>query len=183
LDFKFKKMKSKILKLELIGAIFIILLGSLLHFTFDWSNKFWPVGIFSAVNESTWEHLKLAFMPALFWILIEIRLLKEKPENFLFAKTKGIYSMPFFIILIFYSYKAILGKNFLILDILTFVVSVILGQLLSYKLLFLKNIPKIYNKISLILLILLFFLFLIFTFYPPHNFLFQDPVTLKYGIH
>jgi len=75
-------MKTKILKLELIGALFIILLGSLLHFTFEWSNNFWLVGIFSAVNESTWEHLKLAVIPALLWLLIEMKVLKERPENF-----------------------------------------------------------------------------------------------------
>jgi hypothetical protein len=50
-------MKSKIFKLELIGALFIIIFGSLLHFTFDWFKNFWLVGIFSAVNESVWEHL------------------------------------------------------------------------------------------------------------------------------
>jgi len=46
------KIASKILKFELIGALFIIFLGSFLHFTFEWSEKFWLLGIFSAVNES-----------------------------------------------------------------------------------------------------------------------------------
>jgi len=175
-------MQSKILTLEIIGAIFIIVLGGLLHFTFEWSNQFWLVGIFSAVNESVWEHLKLAVMPALLWLFIEMKLLKEKPKNFFFAKTKGIWAMPFFIILIFYSYKAILGKNFLVLDILTFIVAVILGQLISYKIMFWEKIPGFYNKIGIILLFILFFAFVIFTFYPPHNFLFQDPLSLRYGI-
>ncbi len=88
-------MNSKILKLEIWGIIFTIFLGVLLHFTFEWSNKFWLVGMFSAVNESTWEHLKLAVIPAFLWMLIELIILKEKPKNFIFAKTKGIYSMPF----------------------------------------------------------------------------------------
>jgi len=175
-------VQSKILKLELIGVIFIVLLGSLLHFTFEWLGKFWLVGFFSAVNESTWEHLKLAVMPALLWMLIEMKLLKERPENFFYGKTRGIYSMPFFIILIFYSYKAILGKNFLILDILTFIVAVLFGQLISYKMMFWKNLPEVYNKIAVVFLFILFFAFIIFTFYPPHIFLFQDPITLKYGI-
>jgi len=175
-------MQSKILKFELIGVFFIIFLGSLLHFTFGWANKLWLVGIFSAVNESVWEHLKLAVIPALLWMLIEMKILKEKPENFFFAKTKGIYSMPFFIVVIFYSYKAILGKDLLILDILTFIIAVILGQLISYKLMFWTSLPKIYNKIAILFLLLLFFSFVVFTFYPPHNFLFQDPITFKYGI-
>jgi hypothetical protein len=90
--------------------------------------------------------------------------------------------MPFFIVLLFYSYKAILGKDLLILDILTFIIAVILGQLISYKMMFWENLPEIYNKIAIVFLLLLFFSFVVFTFYPPHHFFFQDPITLKYGI-
>jgi len=50
----------KILKLEIWGMVFISAFGSLLHFAFNWLNRFWLAGAFSAVNESTWEHLKLA---------------------------------------------------------------------------------------------------------------------------
>ena len=48
---------------QLITIIFAIILGTLLHFTYKWSNKNMLVGAFSAVNESTWEHLKLLFFP------------------------------------------------------------------------------------------------------------------------
>ena len=41
--------------------IFAMILGSLLHFTYEWSNENSFVGSFSAINESTWEHLKLLF--------------------------------------------------------------------------------------------------------------------------
>jgi len=87
--------------------------------------------------------------------------------------------MPFFIILIFYSYTAILKRNFLILDILTFIVAVVFGQIISYKIMFLKKIPKIYNQIAIIFLFLLFSSFVIFTFYPLPNFLFRAPITFK----
>lgn len=166
---------NKILKLELWGILFIVILGIILHFTFDWSGKNFFVALFSAVNESVWEHLKLAVMPAIFWMLIEMRFLRKKPSNFLFAKTKGIYLMPFLIIIFFYLYKAILGKNYLILDILIFILAVILGQLFSYKLMFWRELPKILNKIALIFLIILLVSFVIFTFYPPNVFLFKNP--------
>jgi len=76
--------------------------------------------------------------------------------------------MPFFIILIFYSYKAILGKNFLVLDILTFIVAVILGQLISYKIMFWENIPGFYNKIGIVLLFILFFAMIIVSLKDVH---------------
>lgn len=176
-------MKSKIFKLELIGALFIIIFGSLLHFTFDWFKNFWLVGIFSAVNESVWEHLKLAVIPAVFWLLIEKRFIKMELPNFTFAKVKGIFLMPILIIVIFYSYKALLGQNYLILDILTFVVAVLIGQLVSFWIMFWPPVKKIYNSISVLLLILLVLSFVVFTFYPPRVFLFQDPISLGYGIN
>lgn len=175
-------MKNTILKLELWGILFIILFGSLLHFTFEWSNRNFLVGVFSAVNESTWEHLKLAVIPAIIWMLIEMRVLKNKPDNFIFTKVKGIYLMPVSIIILFYSYKAIFGRNYLALDILIFVIAVILGQFFSYKLMFSRKVPKVYKRIAIVFLFLLLGSFVIFTFYPPRNFLFLDPIDLKYGI-
>ena len=47
------------LKTNLFRFIFISVLGVLLHFTYEWSGDNAVVGLFSAVNESTWEHLKL----------------------------------------------------------------------------------------------------------------------------
>lgn len=40
------------------------------YFTFAFSNNNHIVGIFSAVNESTWKHLKLLFFPMLITIII-----------------------------------------------------------------------------------------------------------------
>lgn len=56
---------------ELAGIIFIIAFGSVLHFTFEWSGRQVAVGVFSAVNESVWEHLKLGFWPAIAFALFE----------------------------------------------------------------------------------------------------------------
>ena len=56
----------------LVEGLVISILGSILHFTYGWSrgNKF--VAIFSAVNESTWEHIKLALSSIFGCTLIEI---------------------------------------------------------------------------------------------------------------
>ena len=62
--------KNTILTFQILSAIFTIVLGTILHFTFKWSNKNPLVGSFSAVNESTWEHLKLLFFPMLITTII-----------------------------------------------------------------------------------------------------------------
>ncbi|MBC7113294.1 MAG: hypothetical protein H5T34_04655 [Candidatus Methanomethyliales bacterium] len=51
-----RQTNSKILRYELFGIIFIVLLGSSLHFTYELSGENPLVGAFSAVNESVWEH-------------------------------------------------------------------------------------------------------------------------------
>jgi hypothetical protein len=166
---------------ELTGIIFIITLGTILHFTFEWSGNQAIVGIFSAVNESVWEHLKLGFWPATLFTLIEYQQLKSN-SNFLTAKTTSIYLIPTTITAIFYSYTAILHETILAIDILTFIIAVIIGQLASYKLLTWKTLPPNLNKIALTALILLCLAFVLFTFYPPHIEPFQDPITGTYGI-
>ena len=165
---------------ELGGIVFIVVFGSLLHFTFELSGHQPVVGVFSAVNESVWEHLKLGFWPALAYAFVEYRYLKKSTNNFFLAKTVGIYLIPIIIPTLFYSYTAILGEPILVIDILTFVIAVIVGQLVSYKLLTYRELPDIFNKISLVALVLLGVAFVIFTFYPPHLPLFRDPVTGEY---
>ena len=39
--------------------------GSLLHFVFDWTGPNRWAAIFSAVNESYWEHIKIAVWPTM----------------------------------------------------------------------------------------------------------------------
>lgn len=167
---------------ELAGIIFIIAFGSVLHFTFEWSGRQVAVGVFSAVNESVWEHLKLGFWPAIAFALFEFKQLRKTVNNFLVAKTVSIYLIPTVIVIIFYSYTSILGKSILAIDILTFIAAVIAGQTASYKLLTGKKLAHKLSIVCFIALLLLALAFVLFTFYPPRLTLFQDPVTGKYGI-
>lgn len=175
-------MKKTILRWELGGILFIVVLGSLLHFLFEWSGNWPPMGAIAAVNESAWEHLKLAFWPALVYAALEYGRFGKSANNFFLAKTAGIYLMPITIVVLFYSYKAILGYGLLIADIMIFVVAVIVGQLVSYRLLVASPLPKNVNRLAPIALVVLAILFVLFTFYPPHVPLFRDFVTGGYGI-
>ena len=167
---------------ELIGVVFVIFLGSSLHFTFALSGNQPIVGAFSAVNESVWEHLKLAFWPSLLFALIEFPLLRKSTNNFFTAKTIGPYLMVTIIPLVFYSYTALSGKSIFAIDISTFVFAVIIGQLLSYKLLTHRQLNKNLNKIAVAAIILLAFAFVLFTYYTPQLQVFRDSVIGNYGI-
>jgi len=175
-------VKKSILRWELGGIAFIVVLGSLLHFVFEWSGRAIPIAPIAAVNESVWEHLKLGFWPALVYAALEYSRFGKSANNFPFAKTLGIYLIPITIVVLYYAYTAILGHGLLEVDIAIFVVAVIVGQLVSYKLLTASPLPERLNRFAPIALAVLGVLFVLFTFYPPHLPLFRDSVTGSYGI-
>ena len=169
-----------ILQFQIFSTIFTIILGTVLHFTFKWSNENLYVGAFSAINESTWEHLKLLFFPMLITTVVGYFYIGNNISNFLCAKTIGIIAAILFTIIFFYTYTGILGTNFAVLNIATFIFAAIIGEYLSYRIMisdFLCN-----SKISIIFLIVLLFSFLIFTFFTPQIGLFKDPLSGKYGL-
>ncbi len=171
----------KILALEIAGTLFIIFLGTALHFTFDFSGKNPVVGAFSAVNESVWEHLKLPFWPSLLWILLEMYPIRKAVGNFFTSKAIGTIVMIVFIPTVFYAYTAFTEEN-LAVDIATFMIAVIIGQIISYRL-FKRGTPsKKTEMVALCLIALLAIIFVVFTFYPPHLSIFQDANTGRYGI-
>jgi hypothetical protein len=180
------KQKTSILRWEMWGILFIVLVGSLLHFTFELSGSWKPLGIISAVNESVWEHLKLVFWPAIFWTIIEFffvrRKAKDTSPNFTLAKAIGAYIMPLVIVAIFYSYTAFTGDSILAVDLLSFVIAVVIGQIVSYKLWSSLRLSSVVNWLGLAMLVIGALLFVVFTFYTPAVGIFQDPVTSGYGI-
>jgi hypothetical protein len=175
-------MKRSTLRWELTGIGVIVIVGSVLHFAFEWSGNWPPMGVIAAVNESVWEHLKIAFWPALFYALFQYPFFRSSAPNFVIAKAAGIYVMPLAIVVLFYSYTAIMGGDILIADILIFVVAVALGQLTSYKLLTMRRLPPWLDKLGLAMVVLLAVAMGVFTFYPPHLPIFRDSLSGGYGI-
>jgi hypothetical protein len=171
----------KVLTLEIVGTIFINFLGTALHFTYALSGNNLLVGSFSAVNESVWEHLKLPFWPSLLWMLIEMYPLRKVVSNFFAAKSTGSIIMVILIPAVFYSYTAF-TKEILAVDIATFMIAVIIGQIVSYRLFKQGKPVKSTETIAIIVIALLAILFITFTFYPPHLPIFQDSNNGQYGI-
>jgi hypothetical protein len=171
---------KKVLILEIIGTLFIIFLGTALHFTFASSGNNPVVGSFSAVNESVWEHLKLPFWSSIFWLLLIMYPLRNKVTNFFSAKTVGIVLMLIIIPVVFYSYT-VFTKEILAVDIATFMIAVIVGQIVSYCLYKQGKGSRLTEVVAIAILALLAIIFVTFTFYPPHIPIFLDTETGHYG--
>jgi hypothetical protein len=172
---------KKILALEMVGTIFIIMLGTAIHFTFNLSGNNPIVGAFSAVNESVWEHLKLPFTPTLLWLLIALYPIRKNVSNYFLARAVGLVLMIFIIPVVFYAYTAF-SEEILAVDIATFIVAVIIGQAVSFTLFKHAKASKLTEAIGLIVIASLAVAFIVFTFYPPHLQIFLDPETCQYGI-
>jgi hypothetical protein len=167
---------------EIAGIFLIFFAGSLLHFTYQWTNASRFAAIFSAVNESTWEHLKLAFWPALFYAVLEYLFLFDAVDQFWFAKFLGIFLMPVLIVVIFYGYKTICGRHFLWADITTFFIAVSGGQIVSFLLMRSNMNSRLLELAGIAGLLVMTAAFSLLTLFPPRFFLFKDPLTGKYGI-
>ena len=175
-------VKAEWLRWELVGIPLIFLAGSALHFVFGWCGRAQIVAPFAAVNESVWEHLKLAFWPSVVYAVIEYVAFGRRIVGFGSAKAAGILVMPMCIVLLFYGYKALLGHHVLWLDILIFLVAVSAGQVSSCILLSVGYGPLKLGWVALLMSVLLGIAFVVFTFRPLRLPIFRDSVTGRYGL-
>lgn len=157
----------------LFGILFVSIVGTLLHFTYEWSGNNIIVGYFSPVNESVWEHMKMIFFPMLVYGLFTLGTTYDpcKSSGFCASILIGTFLIP----IIFYTYTNLLGSNYLIIDILTFFASVII-VFISY---YFFTIHCTFGKYDIPLSFAVFLLliaFIIFTYFSPKCFpIFREP--------
>lgn len=162
-------------------TVAVTLVGSLLHFTYEWSgeNKF--VAIFSAVNESTWEHIKLALSAMFVCTLVDIWWLGSNP-NYWVARSMSLLVPIVVIPMIFYGYTSFTKRAILPIDISSFVVAAFLSTLVFVMILNTEPVGTIGGVISVVVSVVVLAAYLLLTRFPLHNnFLFEDPITGQYG--
>ncbi|MBR2381436.1 MAG: hypothetical protein IKA84_02960 [Clostridia bacterium] len=174
-------MKKSINLWQLWGFALTSFLGTLLHFLYDWTDKATWSALFSGVNESTWEHMKLLFFPAFFFAIIQSFFFRET-ENFWCVKLRGTALGLSLIPLLFYTYNGVIGKSPDAVNIAIFFISAASIYLYEWNLLKKANVRCKHPKIALIMLCVIALLFVLFTFRTPQLNIFKDPITNTYGI-
>ncbi len=159
------------------------LLGSVLHFLFDWTKHNRFVALFSAVNESYWEHIKIAIWPVFLLQIVLFSLSGYNIFSFIPAATIALYSIPVSMVGLVFLYKSVSKRNILWLDISIFFVCIAIAQSIFVLLLGqLAPTPGTVVMSSLFLLGLIV-AFLLFTFRPPREpDVFLDPIKKDYGL-
>lgn len=148
------------------GILFVLITGTAAHFLYGWSGENFLIGLFTPVNESVWEHMKLIFFPMLaFSAAMALKLKKDYP-CVTSALCFGILAGTLFIPAFFYTYTLLLGRDVFALDLLTFLLSVLLAFFSVYKLTLSCRLNA--WRLPLFCLVWAFFLcFMLFTYHPP----------------
>lgn len=160
----------------IIGIFFVLFAGTLAHFLYNWSGNNYIVGFFTPINESIWEHMKLFLFPMLIYSCFMIFKFRKTYPCITSSLCFGILTGTLLIPIFFYAYTSILGKDIFILDIGTFILSIIIAFRLSYKLtLSCKLEPYTLLLCGFVCLLLICFMF--FTYHPPETRIFEDPTV------
>lgn len=141
------------------------------------------VAAFAAVNESTWEHMKLLAMPGVIWSLVEAVALRSSRQSVLMARALGLLAGLVTIPTVYYTYTGALGVSSMIVDVVLFQAAVLLGALVSWRVLAKNKLTgPIWGAVGLLLLLGVAALFVWWTYAPPVLPIFIDPTNGTVGL-
>ena len=160
--------------------LLISISGTILHFTYNLSGKSIIVGIFSSVNESVWEHIKLLLTPIFFFNTVKY-ILGCRNNFFISLSIELILSIMVIIILSELKIK-LLGNKYGYINIVIFYITAFIVSLVGY-LIERMNVSSGLNLIFSIPCLIVFIMYLTFTVFPPKTKIFLDPITKTYGIN
>lgn len=175
-------MKRSLSFWQFVGFVFTSVVGTLLHFLYEWMGESVIVGLFSAVNESIFEHMKLLFFPMLLFAFIEAKYIGEEYDNFWCAKLVGILVGVGLIPVIYYTYTGIFGVNADWFNIIIFFITAAISYMVETRIMESGRCSFIQPNLAKFILIIIAAVFIVFTFFPPKIPLFEDPITAIYGI-
>ena len=118
---------------QVAGFFAVSVLGTLLHFLYDWTNKCLAASFVSAVDESTFQHMKLFFVPFWLFTVVEGWFLKDEIQHFWGIKLKSLLLGLITIPVLYYTYTGVFGVNVDWFNITIFYLSVALSFFVETK--------------------------------------------------
>jgi len=171
-------------RIVIINTIAIFLSMFLFSFIYEKFPNFLTAALFP-VNESLFEHLKLMYVSYVLISLITFFILKIKKikiNNYFLATFVSVILNILIFFLIFLPIYNHFGEN-LILTMIIYLITLIISQVVFYKITTKLDHKDIYNGISLVLLPLVWCILVYLTFNPLRTDFFFDSKEEKYGIN
>jgi hypothetical protein len=163
-----------------IAVVWMCVIGAAWHFLFEWTGRTLVVAPFAPVNESVWEHAKIAFWPAVVFLAFDPRRRMGWGAAW-FATMLAALAGPLIMLGGFYAYTAVTPHG-LWQDILLFVLSVSLAQWFASWAMSRARV----TAVSLASVTALWLAYLVtqtaWTFAPPHAPPFRDARNGAYGV-
>ena len=170
-------------KWEVIGLLFTLAAGNLLHFVYEWSGNNPIVAAFSSVNESTREHMKLLAVPWILWTVVQAIVLRRSKVPVLAGRTAGLLVGLAAIPLLYYGYIGVLGRNISLVNILIFQLAVLIAFGVSWYVQDRRKLSEpVWQIAGGLVLLVLAVLFVWWTYQPPGLPVFLDPTTGHSGL-
>lgn len=181
-----------VIYIELIAIPILFVFGAILHFIYGWTGESNFFARFGAVNESTWEHIKIGFWPLFALMLIEVLILGPTEvldliPTFYIAKAVSMWGFALILPVSVWSYKLFTKKNVLMLDIPIFLLSIAFVQYMSVMIMMVgvgavTTSVEVVNALALFSVLILGLMFVFFTYSPPRKDLWKCPRTGRYGV-
>ena len=166
---------------QLMGFAVTALLGTLLHFLYEWLGEAVWIAPFSGINESTWEHMKLLFWPIFIYTIVQSFFFRDR-EDFWCVKLRGIFLGLVLIPTLFYTYNGVVGRSPDWINIAIFFISAATSYIYETRLFNKEKLSCKHPKLAFGILCVIATAFVIFTFRTPEIGIFKDPLTNTYGI-
>lgn len=180
------KREKRVKQIKTGGLVLTILMGLLFHELYK-ATRITLLGVISPVNESKWEHWKMAYSPMVLVGMAEYVLLKRNTKlqttNYVFALAGGILIFEITTFGLIELYEILYDHSELWVHVSTFLLGGILGH--SGKYFIMKNTKPSakWNVIGGSILLAQFIAFAYFTFDPPRIEYFKDSITHTFGIY
>ena len=166
---------------EAAGMLLTLLLGNLLHFVYDWTEQAPWAAYISAVNESTWEHMKLLAVPWILWTAVTI--LIERRADCAAPRAAGLLTGLVLIPALFYTYTGICGKSVDVVNVLIFQAAVLAAWLVSSGLQRRGSLSApLWQGLGILVQLGAAAAFAVWTASPPELPLFVDPTNGTRGV-
>ncbi len=175
-------MNKKII-LNIIGTLFIFLIGFVLHNLYEWFPNF-LTSIIVPVNESIFEHVKMIFTSYVIWIIIKYLIYRKYNliENSFFFKEFFTTVLGILLFLTFFlPIYSKFGEN-LMITLTIYFITITISQIINYFLK-IKKESKILNIIGIISIIATYVIFTYLKYNPLINNFFLDTTNNSYCLN
>ncbi|MDR0404639.1 MAG: DUF6512 family protein [Oscillospiraceae bacterium] len=159
---------------EVFGVIFIATLGIFLKCLPNELTNSEVMQLIVPIRISVWEEIKVFIGPYCFWCMLQLLAIRPPKRKFIATK---VFSLYFFICFILVSFEISnnLNKEMCFLpDFSLIFLSLLLSQLISYRIIVSRLFLDPFFFISCICLVLFCCLCVLFTFFPPRLEVFYD---------